>query len=125
MGFDNDGELIGFSLFMLAALILLVLGFLRKRKTRKWSYVEGVYDTESKLGLGKPKPTVRYTVNGTEFKTTSSLGQNYVPRNGKRVGVYYHPKNPGKIIIDSFIQRGDLFIVLGLLFLGTGLLFFV
>lgn len=75
---------------------------------KKWSYVEGVYDTEDKFGFGNPKPTIRYTVLNNEYKTTSSLGQNYIPRNGKKVGIFYDPHNPKNIIIDSFIQRGDL-----------------
>lgn len=124
MAFVERGEFIGFSIFMVAAIILILLGFLRRRKVWKWPQVVGVYDTESKFGLSKPKPTVRYTVDGKEFRSTSSLGQNYVPRNGRKVGLFYNPNKPEQVIIDSFIQRGDFFLLLGLFFLIIALIVF-
>lgn len=96
-----------------------------QRKRSQWGYTTSGIITEDEVVLYTGKhnvcPTVRYVVDGETYEVTSDIGQNPKLRAGKKVGVFYDPKKPEKIVIDTFIQRGSMFTLLGVILTSIGL----
>ena len=117
---------LGFTLIpLLPAIILFLLGYLRYLKRRDWEKEEAVTIADHKFGLGYPKPTVRYEVNGIVYEEQSKIGQKPPLPSGKRVEVFYNPDKPKEMIIDTFIQRGSFLFLVGGVFFFFAMIFLI
>lgn len=102
---------------VLVAIILFTLGIRKRLKVRYWQKASAIVVQQDGWGLGYPKPIVRYEVEGIQYEVQSTLAQKPPLQAGKKVQVYYEPKNPENMVIDTFMQRGSFYILMGFIFL--------
>lgn len=126
-------------IFFIIGGIFLFIALRISRPIKTWEMTKGIIikkETNINVTLGKlirsdellsksPDyyPTVRYTVDGSSYEYTSNIHQSPGIPIGKQVTVLYNPDNPNEAIINTFIQRASIFIVLGSVFLIIGLVF--
>lgn len=110
--------------FLIAGVWLIRINKRIKKTLKKWNYTTGVI-TEKRLWTkkGNARPTVRYKVAGEVYEYTSHAGQSPALRIGKKVGVYYNPDDVEKAVIDTFIQRGNIYTIVGFIFIAVGSVF--
>src|SRR5699024_10264954 len=98
----------------LLGILILFFCIRAQRKRSQWGYTTSGIITEDEVVLYTGKhnvcPTVRYVVDGETYEVTSDIGQNPKLRAGKKVGVFYDPKNHEKIVIDTIIHSESMFI---------------
>lgn len=124
-------QLSGMTILYIVIPVFFIIGvlFLRstirsKMKKIEWNYTETGVISEKRIWIGKETacPVVQYAVDGKTYEVESRLGQNPPLRVGKAVRVYYNPDNPEEMLIDTFIQRGGLFLLLGVVFISFSLI---
>lgn len=106
--------------------VLLLRSYIRSKiKKMEWDYTETGVISEKRVWIGRETacPVVQYEVDGKAYEIESKLGQNPPLRVGKSVRVYYNPDNPEEMLIDTFIQRGGLFLLIGIVFLSFSFVF--
>ncbi|MBT2517693.1 DUF3592 domain-containing protein [Streptomyces sp. ISL-90] len=72
------------------------------------------------LGFG-PRPAYRYRDQAGVEHDGYTWFSNWPVGTGAPVPVIFDPANPSRSRLDSFVQKGELFIVLGLVLLGMGI----
>lgn len=91
----------------------------------EWDYTETGVISEKRIWIRNEtaRPVVQYEVDEQLYEVESKLSQNPPLRVGKRVRVYYNPDNPEEMLIDTFIQRGGLFLLIGIMLLSFSFVF--
>lgn len=109
-----------FIAFFYVGLSLIKMYWKLRQLKESWDYVHDGMITSKRVWSGRKRqnarPTVRFTVDGKTYESTSNIGQNPPVRIGKTVGVYYNPENPDEIVINTLGQRGVPFLILGFVF---------
>lgn len=100
-------------LFCLIGIGLLFTGFLRTNRLKKWETTEATVIKSSRGILALLTPTVEYEVNNKNYIYTSNILQLPILSTGSEVTIFYHPTSPNRVVLDTFMQRGEIFKVIG------------
>lgn len=102
------------SLACLSSGVLLGMGWRRYKRSQLWQETEGIIVTIGPVGADESQPvTFSYRTTYGEEKTVTSRAQTLAHSEGSAVKVLYNPDQPDEAVIDSFAQRGKLFMVIG------------
>ena len=67
----------------------------------------------------------KYVAVGKDYVHASNILQVPLLSTGTKVTVLYHPEEPKRALIDTFMQRGEIIKIIGAAFLVLGILFIV
>lgn len=104
---------------------LLIIGFVRTNRLKAWKETEGVVVRGKRGMLNIFLPTVKYVADGKDYVHASNILQVPLLSTGTKVTVLYHPEEPKRALIDTFMQRGEIIKIIGVAFLVLGILFIV
>lgn len=128
LGLEHPEYILGLVIIVFLFIGILLLrtykGLVNERKDWKYTKTGVIAKKSVKSGRSNSdlrRPIVKYLVDGKAYEVTSDIGQNPKLRAGKKVGVYYHPDDPEKMVIDTYIQRGAPYQFLGIIFTGFAL----
>lgn len=110
--------------FFLLGSIFTGIGLFLKLRTKNWNETEGEIIKKGRFFPSLPDrtPSFRYTANdGETYEKTSRISQSPGISIGKKVTVFYHPEDPRKGALNTFVQNGTLFIIIGGFFLVVSL----
>jgi len=130
--------IVGLSPLVILCIVFFIIGLKIKRRTRNWTHSTGVIVQKEKhiiinlrtllSGEGfeskvpDSRPTVQYEIDGTQYEYTSKIGQTPGFMPDTIVDIMYNPENPEEVVIDSFVQRGAVFLLIGWILFGISLL---
>lgn len=132
---DGFSTLTGIGLiFLFIGLVFSIIGWRFSKLIKLWEPTKGVIvptNTDAKIVIGsnharqEDNPTVKYTVNGVTYQSTSQVYQTPRMPIGKQVEERYNPKNPEEVMINTFVQNGTLFKLLGGIFGVVGFILII
>src|SRR5699024_2537265 len=98
-------------------------GIIVKRENNYTINIGGLLNQKNLVeSIPDRRPTVQYTIDGVEYEHKSKIGQEPGFKPGTMVNIFYNPDDPEQVVIDSFAQRGTVFLVIGSILLGLGLI---
>lgn len=111
---------IGPILFCLIGLGLFFTGYLKTNRLKKWETTEAIVIKGSRGFIGVLTPTIEYEVDNKNYIYTSNILQLPILSIGSEVPIFYHPTSPNRVVLDTFMQRGEVFKVIGAGFIVVG-----
>ncbi|GAK10340.1 DUF3592 domain-containing protein [Geomicrobium sp. JCM 19038] len=128
---DLIGVLVVIGATNVIALPFLILGLVYKRRTKKWTRVEGEIVPFPKqeafmkkipkkarrfVTVSNAKPTVRFErIDGGEQVVTAGISHDPPLKIGRNIGVYYNPEQPTKITLEHFAHNGNALLLIAII----------
>ncbi|WP_185971034.1 DUF3592 domain-containing protein [Alkalicoccobacillus porphyridii] len=108
------------------ALILTLINIIIKLRKKRWVWAEGeIIRNNHVSGQRGFAPTIQFSTDSNQtLEVTSRVSLQPAFRVGRKVDVYYNPKNPQKIVIDHFIFNGNLLLLIASIMISLYIFFF-
>jgi hypothetical protein len=112
-------------ILLLFGLIFGTIGWARTSMCKNWVPSTGVIVTRKGATSGMPtdQPTFGWTGPDGQIYRRTSLVKGGFYRMGRQVPILVHPEQPHRAVVDTFVQKGTIFIVMGSVFAVMGVAF--